>query len=120
MALRIRFRSTPTQPLNTSPICTHAGVVIRFANGMQNASASRSTNHVIDLPRSPTTDIHWHYRCTSLDPESVLLDAVAALDWSNGHVDVFVKGEAAEVRAVWRSLIAERGVDEDTASISPY
>jgi len=33
---------------------------------------------------------------------------------------VFVKGEAAEVRAVRRFLIADRGVDENTASISPY
>jgi len=77
-------------------------------------------HHTIDLPSSPTTDIRWHYRCTALDPETTLLDAVASLDWPAGDVDVFVKGEAAEVRAVRRFLIAERGVDKNTASISPY
>lgn len=65
-------------------------------------------------------DVRWVHRCTAAVPESLLFDAVAALDWQPGKVDVFVHGEAAEVRAVRQHLIADRGIDRDAASISPY
>ena len=36
------------------------------------------------------------------------------------RVDVFVHGEAGEVRAVRKHLLSERGIDRKKASISPY
>ncbi len=49
-----------------------------------------------------------------------LLRAVEALDLPPGRLDVFVHGEAAEVRAVRRHLLGERGIPKAGSSISPY
>ena len=38
----------------------------------------------------------------------------------SGRFDVFVHGEAAEVRAVRRHLVVDRQIDVGAASISPY
>jgi NADPH-dependent ferric siderophore reductase len=65
-------------------------------------------------------DIVWLHRRDSPEPENLLADAVAALEFPPGPVDVFVHGEAGEVRDVRRHLVAERGIDPDAASISPY
>jgi NADPH-dependent ferric siderophore reductase len=46
--------------------------------------------------------------------------AVAALDFPDGRVHAFVHGEASDVRAVRRHLLAERGVPKESASISGY
>jgi NADPH-dependent ferric siderophore reductase len=45
---------------------------------------------------------------------------VADATFPVGRADVFVHGEAAETRAIRRYLIADRGIDRDAASISPY
>lgn len=74
----------------------------------------------IDLPVVDGVDVRWVHRCTATTPEHALLDAVAAIDWAPGRVDVFVHGEAGEVRAVRKHLLAERGIETDTSSISPY
>lgn len=74
----------------------------------------------LPLAGPPLLDVHWLHRATSERPDELLVDAVAALDWPAGAVDVFVHGEAGEVRAVRRYLLAERGVDPSSASISPY
>lgn len=74
--------------------------------------------HEIEMPGGAS--VRWLHRCTSAAPEELLADAVARLGWHPGRADVFVHGEAAEVRAVRRFLIAERGVDRSAASISPY
>lgn len=65
-------------------------------------------------------DLRWLHRCAAADPETLLVDEVRRLEWPQGTVDVFVHGEAGEVRAIRRHLATERGVDVDTASISPY
>lgn len=52
--------------------------------------------------------------------EDALLRAVEAFEFLAGRVDVFVHGEAAEVRAVRRFLLADRGVAKEASSISPY
>jgi NADPH-dependent ferric siderophore reductase len=82
---------------------------------------------VVDRPEnempieSPASvDVRWLHRCTATDPESLLVDEVRGLAWPGGTVDVFVHGEAAEVRSVRRHLLADRGVDKQEASISPY
>lgn len=74
----------------------------------------------IDLPSPAEVELTWLYRSGAADQETQLADAVAACTFPPGDFDVFVHGEAAEVRAVRRHLIAERGIDPATASISPY
>lgn len=82
---------------------------------------------VVDRPEnempieSPASvDVRWLHRCTATDPESILVDEVRAMTWLGPSADIFVHGEAAEVRAVRRYLLAERSVDREAASISPY
>lgn len=79
-----------------------------------------SADHEIAMPAVDGHDLVWLHRSGAEQPGDLLVDAVAALDWPAGRADVFVHGEAAEVRAVRRHLIVERGIDRDTASISPY
>lgn len=74
----------------------------------------------VDLPTLGNAQVTWVHRSTAADPESVLADTVAAAEFPAGTFDVFVHGEAGEVRAVRQHLIADRGIDPSTASISPY
>lgn len=77
-------------------------------------------DHEIELPSRAGVDVTWLHRCQAADPETLLADAVAAAPFPEGTFDVFVHGEAAEVRDVRKHLVADRAVDVDTASISPY
>ena len=77
-------------------------------------------DHEIPLPSMASVDVTWLYRSGAAEPETQLADAVAAATLPPGRFDVFVHGEAAEVRAVRRHLLAEREVDLAAASISPY
>lgn len=74
----------------------------------------------IDLPSAGRVVTHWLYRSESDDSETWVADAVASTDFPEGTFDVFVHGEAAEVRAVKRHLDVDRGIDLSGASISPY
>ena len=76
--------------------------------------------HEIALPSPADVTIEWLHRSTAADPELLLADSVAAAAFPAGTCDVFVHGEAAEVRAVRRHLAVGRNVDLATASISPY
>lgn len=76
--------------------------------------------HQIDLPSNGDVTITWLYRDPSPAPDELLHGAVAAAVFPEGRFDVFVHGEAGEVRAVRKHLIAFRDVDPDGASISPY
>ncbi len=73
----------------------------------------------ITFPSSADVRITWLYREDSTDPEAPA-EALANASLPDGTFDVFVHGEAAEVRAVRRHLIADRGVDPGEASISAY
>lgn len=82
---------------------------------------------VVDNPESElaltseaTVNLTWVHRDGAADIGALLPDAVAAHRFPDGTFDVFVHGEAGEVRSVRKHLLAERGVDESTASISPY
>lgn len=77
-------------------------------------------DHEIELPDRGEVDLHWCHRATATEPETLLVNTVTALEWPAGHVDVFVHGEASEVRAVRRHLLTERGVSKEKSSISPY
>lgn len=76
--------------------------------------------HEIDFPTAADADIVWLHRRTAENPETLLVDAVAAADFPTGSFDVFVHGEADETQAVRRHLVRDRGLDLDGASISPY
>ena len=76
-------------------------------------------DHELRLTSAADMDVHWLHRDAITSPDDVV-DAVRALDWPRGRVDVFVHGEAGEVRAVRRFLLAERDIDPAAASISPY
>ena len=79
----------------------------------------------IELPVRPGVAIHWLYREDNMGADTVgdetwIADAMAGAAFPDGTFDVFVHGEAAEVRAVRRHLAEDRGVDLHGASISPY
>ncbi|MEM7287686.1 MAG: siderophore-interacting protein [Actinomycetota bacterium] len=74
----------------------------------------------LELTSPGDVDLRWLHRNGSEDASALLPDAIAAMDFADGPVDVFVHGEAGEVRAVRRHLVGERGIDKDAASISPY
>ncbi|MEM7273798.1 MAG: siderophore-interacting protein [Actinomycetota bacterium] len=65
-------------------------------------------------------DVVWLHRRGAEDPPALLTDAVAALDFAPGPIDLFVHGEAGEVRDVRAHLIKVREVEVKGASISPY
>ena len=65
-------------------------------------------------------DITWLHRSSAANPADLLTDTVAGLDLPEGRVDVFVHGEAGEVRAVRKHLLGDRGIPKEQTSISPY
>lgn len=77
-------------------------------------------DHETALESPSDLDVMWLHRSTVAEPEALLPDSVAAIEFGDGPVDVFVHGEAGEVRATRRFLVAERGVDPAASSISPY
>ncbi|CAI8376822.1 MAG: Vibriobactin utilization protein ViuB [Acidimicrobiales bacterium AG-410-I20] len=74
----------------------------------------------IDFSSSPIHEINWVYRSEAIDPETALLEAIREHQFQEGEFDVFIHGEAGEVRAIRKHLILERGVNIENASISPY
>lgn len=74
-------------------------------------------DHELPLECPGEAAVQWVHRDGS---HQDLLAAVEALDPLDGEVDVFVHGEAAEVRAVRRHLVGDRGLSRDGRSISPY
>ena len=64
--------------------------------------------------------VSWLHRHDGDATPDGVVAAVRALAAPDGVPEVFVHGEAAEIRAVRKYLVAERGIDRDAASISPY
>lgn len=64
--------------------------------------------------------IHWVHRHHDADDLDRLVRTVAEIAFPSPQVDVFVHGEASEVRAVRQHLIRSRGLAREGASISPY
>jgi NADPH-dependent ferric siderophore reductase len=69
----------------------------------------------IPLPTPAAADITWLH---SEDPTAVV-DAVTALTWPAGRVQLFVHGELHAVRAIRKGL-AGRGVERELVSLSGY
>lgn len=76
--------------------------------------------HQQPLASPGDVDAVWLHRRDSSKPEDLLPDAVAAIEFPDGLLDVFVYGEAGEVRAVRHHLLSDRGLDISDFSISPY
>lgn len=76
--------------------------------------------HEIDLSSPGDVDVRWLHRSRAAEPERLLVDALESLTWRPGQLGVFLHGEAGEVRAARKHLVADRGIDPQAASISPY
>ncbi len=74
-------------------------------------------------------DVRWLYRSEqglgeagpgALQDQDWVAGVVASAQFLPGTFDIFVHGEAGEVRSVKRHLSSDRGIDLSNASISPY
>lgn len=74
----------------------------------------------LDLESPGELVVTWVHRHESEGDPDQVLRAVEAVELPAGRVDVFVHGEAAEVRAVRRHLVADRGIPKAGSSMSPY
>ncbi len=76
-----------------------------------------ANEQLLDSPGELT--VRWVHRAGG-DHAQQVVDAVAGISFLPGKFDVFVHGEAREIRAVRKYLVAEHGVERRGASISPY
>ena len=72
------------------------------------------------LPRATSTVTWVHRDDDPANPDQLRAGGRGARRSPPGRPQVFVHGEAGEVRAVRRHLLAERGLSRDGTSISPY
>jgi NADPH-dependent ferric siderophore reductase len=77
-------------------------------------------DYELDLDCPGDLDLTWVHRSDAHDEPDRLLRAVEAVDLPADGAQVFVHGEAAEVRAVRRHLLGDRGLARQGTSISPY
>jgi len=74
----------------------------------------------IHVSSSSMHEVNWVYRSEAINPETTLLEAIKEHKFLDGEYDVFVHGEAGEIREIRKHLILDRGIDSKSASISPY
>ena len=79
-----------------------------------------SAEDEIEIASKGNLRLIWLHRSRVQNPEEILVQTIRDLDFPTGRYDVFVHGEAAEVRAVRKHLILDRGVEKSGSSISPY
>ncbi len=77
-------------------------------------------NDHVELPTPAGLQVTWVHRAVNADDPDALLHAVEGLTFPTGVPQVFVHGEAAEVRAIRKHLLGDRAVPKDGQSISPY
>jgi NADPH-dependent ferric siderophore reductase len=77
-------------------------------------------DHEIALAGPGELDLRWLHRRGEPDDAHLLLRSVEALAFPEGRVHAFVHGEADEIRALRRHLLAERGLMRSDMSCSPY
>jgi NADPH-dependent ferric siderophore reductase len=77
--------------------------------------------HELALSTTGDLDLGWLHRTgdAALDV-ALLASSIAGLEFREGRVHAFVHGEAEEIRAVRRHLLAERGLTRADMSCSPY
>ena len=76
--------------------------------------------HELQLASPGRLDLAWLHRTGGPGDADLLTEAVAAVSFPPGEAHAFVHGEAGETRAVRRHLLADRGVDAEQLSCSPY
>lgn len=74
----------------------------------------------LPLESSARLDVRWVHRTYEDGDVDRVVAALGTDSVPDGRPDVFVHGEAGEVRAVRKALIAELGIDREASSISPY
>jgi NADPH-dependent ferric siderophore reductase len=77
-------------------------------------------DHQIDLACPGHLDISWVHRDAAAGDPDQLLRIVEGIQVAPGRIQVFVHGEAGEVRSLRRHLLVERGIPKAQTSISPY
>lgn len=78
-------------------------------------------DHHLDLTCPGSLDTTWVHRADAAPGDrDQLLSAVQGVELPSGDIQVFVHGEANEVRAVRRHLLGERAIAKERTSISPY
>lgn len=75
-----------------------------------------------ELPLTTPGDLRltWLHRNAAPSARPQLLTAVERLAFPAGDIQAFVHGEAADVRAVRRHLVVDRGIPTDALSVSGY
>lgn len=76
--------------------------------------------HHYPLAAGAGVEIVWVHRADDPADPDLLLRRVEDLVFPPGQVHAFVHGEAGEVRAIRKHLLADRGLDRAAHSISPY
>ena len=76
--------------------------------------------HEVELTTRGALDLQWLHRSGGDDDVDLLVESVRELAFPRGRVHAFVHGEADEVRALRRHLLADRGVGRADMSCSPY
>lgn len=75
----------------------------------------------LPLSAPPGVGIEWLHRDGAHPGTTTLLpDAVRALPWRDGHVQVFAHGERGAMKALRPYLTTERGLDRSRLSLSAY
>jgi NADPH-dependent ferric siderophore reductase len=74
----------------------------------------------LDLTSAADLEVVWVHRAEHVGDPDLLLRAVEDLVFPEGTPHVFVHGEAGEVRAIRKHLVADRGIPKEGQSISPY
>lgn len=77
-------------------------------------------DHELELPTPADLDVAWLHRTGAGTDDALLLESVRAADLPAGRGHAFVHGEADEIRAIRRHLLAERGLTRADMSCSPY
>jgi NADPH-dependent ferric siderophore reductase len=76
--------------------------------------------HEVDLTTAGALDLQWLHRTHDGSDPDLLVESVRSLAFPRGRVHAFVHGEADEVRAIRRHLLADRGLSRGDMSCSPY
>nr|WP_223160121.1 MULTISPECIES: siderophore-interacting protein [unclassified Leucobacter] len=77
-----------------------------------------SEEAILELAAPTGVEVRW-----IVDPAhdtELLADAVRALPWRDGHVDVFAHGERESMKALRRVFFDERGLERGQVSLSGY
>jgi len=77
-------------------------------------------DHEIALTTPGELDLEWLHRNGDEDDVDLLVESLRTLAFPRGRVHAFVHGEADEIRAIRRHLLADRGLERGDMSCSPY